>query len=493
MNRLLALILLLLSVLCVTQSDATFHGVVSYPTVSFPSPVLWFYGSGINNTLSTFLASGKQTGIYIINDAGDSAAIMAKGYVVEGGLPAEAAGCAQNDTPNCGGISNGLSYIEGVIDGLASQGATYLIVNEPCVTDGDYTTGLSDPCSIPYNAIGMDAIKSYIISKGYNMKVGYTLANSDAATTTYKQLFDWTSSNGYHLMDMAEDEVYYTTCCNAGYSDPWGTFHAAYPTVIRSSLIYSLGTFCAFDYISYGGTIDMISFWNVDNYGQWSGPSIDPNEIAAAESLASTGSKTTTCNHNFSTVTNGSNDPYFTTFSLSVADGSYANWTSPYTITSCDYQVYSGVNGVNGLGASGVVQTYPTTAGTWASRTCNSTINITVGASANCRDEVSDAITASISGTTVNITAGTFTQPIQVGTALFASGVSAGTFVSATIPNTGGTGGTGTYTVNNSQSVSSRSMSARLGLYSCLVVVRAHDNSPSGLGDINYNESKIAF
>jgi hypothetical protein len=64
-------------------------------------------------------------------------------------------------------------------------------------------------------------------------------------------------------------------------------------------------------------------------------------------------------------------------------------------------------------------------------------------------------ITASISTTTLTVTAKTGTTGLNVGTTIYDGGVSAGTKITALGT---GTGGTGTYTINNSQTVASTTM-----------------------------------
>jgi hypothetical protein len=64
-------------------------------------------------------------------------------------------------------------------------------------------------------------------------------------------------------------------------------------------------------------------------------------------------------------------------------------------------------------------------------------------------------ITASISTNTLTVTAKTGTTGLNVGTTIYDGGVSAGTKITALGT---GTGGTGTYTINNSQTVASTTM-----------------------------------
>jgi len=361
----------------------------SAPSLQYPTVALWFYGFG-NNDITTFLGAGKQPGVGIVSESGtipDHAAIASTGYQIMAGIGDYAAACMQNDPVNCGLYPTGPAQIEALLDGFAASGAKWVYINEPCVTDGDYTTGLSDPCSIPYNAVGMALLLAYRDSKGYRIKIGYSLNNSDAATTTFPQLFTWTQNNGYELMDFAQEEFYNSTCCYT--ADPWGTFHAGFPNAQRSSLIYSTNTFCSAPYVSMtGGKIDMISFWDVDNYGGWIGPLIDPNQITNGETIGSGAAKTAVCNQTFSEVSPGdwTHTPYASNASLSIVDGSYSGFTSPYTISSCDYQVYSGSSAINGIRDPSVTQTNPSAPG-WDSRTCNASITITVGASQECRND----------------------------------------------------------------------------------------------------------
>jgi len=91
---------------------------------------------------------------------------------------------------------------------------------------------------------------------------------------------------------------------------------------------------------------------------------------------------------------------------------------------------------------------------------------------------------ASISGNVMTVTtvsAGT----LAVGQTILGAGVAAGTYLSAFIPVTGGTGGTGTYTLNNSQSVGSELMTSAFGgvqLVPNSILVSVYGGSAQAIG-----------
>jgi hypothetical protein len=100
----------------------------------------------------------------------------------------------------------------------------------------------------------------------------------------------------------------------------------------------------------------------------------------------------------------------------------------------------------------------------------------------------------SISGTTLTVTAvsSPTTNPIYVGMTITGTGISAGTIITA-LQSVGGNGGTGTYTVNNSQTVSSTTISGSVGqrmiftypgVYNLQFSIQA-DNSDTAVQDIS--------
>src|SRR4029077_12395594 len=161
---------------------------------------------------------------------------------------------------------------------------------------------------------------------------------------------------------------------------------AAFPNVLRSTLFYTVASYCTAPYADVKNhTIDMIGFWAVDYWGYGgTGPMIDPNELAALESLARTGSKSEACTQTWSWLNADWNIRSAGSARFVVSDGNYGNWGSTWTISSCDYQVWSGGGVVNGLGDPTITQTWPTTPGAWASRACNAPLSITVGAGKQC-------------------------------------------------------------------------------------------------------------
>lgn len=87
------------------------------------------------------------------------------------------------------------------------------------------------------------------------------------------------------------------------------------------------------------------------------------------------------------------------------------------------------------------------------------------------------SITASISGTTMTVTAVTLLSgyTLQVGTRIYGAGVTAGTTITALGT---GTGGTGTYTVSNSQTVTSRTLVATNQYQASAAIYIANNPAP---------------
>jgi hypothetical protein len=590
-------------------------GGVAPPVTIFPTLIPWFGGALRNGSLNAFIAAGKQPGInvieggsntYLAAGSDDYALILGAGYQQMGGLAGDVANCALDD-PYCFDYA-GLAGVKANIDQQATyrtpaqciaafgptaglcSGATFLYINEPCMTDNDYTpTGtftanaswsaggsiavqgalpswittalaapytlrvgdktnnnklglissvsgtspwtinfsggaafassgtndtlfIADWCSIPYHVQGDAIVWNYIHNtKGYNIKIGPT-ASYGPTPTVYQHMMTWAQSNSYNpyqVVDFLQDELYGTE----GSVNSWSTFHAAFPNHLRSTLFYTTKALCSNSLVDLTNT-DMIGFWSVDNYtADGTGPDVDPEQLSMLISYGATGSKSTFCNQTTSYFSGTGAPGWATQFSnlttLTAIDGSYPGWTSPYTISgspACDYQVYSGPHATKGLLVSpttgaitvadvGTVQTLPATAGTWASRTCNAALPpITIGAGQNCRDETTDAITASISGTTLTVTSGPPTNPIVAdsnhGTAIFGAGVTAGTKV---VGYGSGGGGAGTYTLNNSMTVASESMTARRGFLTCIIIIRNHNTSSIGFGHTNYYNISVAF
>jgi hypothetical protein len=383
--------------------------------VTFPALVAWFAGTGRwndsngdaiganNNTLLNFLST-NQPGLWIISGGpntsiwpatSDFGAIRQAGYQHMDGIGNYAAACAQNDTAHCPWGAGGRAEMFREIDNLANYRppsqcmagryfeSNWMYVDEPCVTLNDMTTGLSDNCSIPYNAAGMSILLNYIRNvKHYNIKVGYTLGGH--SFDRYLQLFTYAKNHDLLMMDFAQEEQYYSWQTLADTND-WGTFHAAFPNVLRSTLFYSVASYCTAPYADVkNDTIDMIGFWDVDYWAHFQGPMLDPNELAAVESLARTGGKSEACTQTWSWLNADWSIHKAGSASFAVGDTSYGNWGSTWTISSCDYQVWSGRGVVNGLGDPTITQTWPAKPGAWASRACNAPLSVTVGAGKQC-------------------------------------------------------------------------------------------------------------
>jgi hypothetical protein len=124
-------------------------GGVAARTTTYPSVDPWFYGGGINAGLPTFLAEGTQPGIDPVQvNIADAPNLTAAGHTFYAGLGDYSPACIQDDGPHCANIPNAKAWLEGGIDSFIATGAKYFYVDEPCFDDTDFTTGLSDACSM---------------------------------------------------------------------------------------------------------------------------------------------------------------------------------------------------------------------------------------------------------------------------------------------------------------------------------------------------------
>jgi hypothetical protein len=185
---------------------------------------------------------------------------------------------------------------------------------------------------------------------------------------------------GLHEDLSAEEE--YNSCCAT--ANPFAVQKAQFPNVKTMTLAYNTESLCEGNNNNWMTTnpttgVDIIGFWDLDNYGSWIGPLMDASWLQNAETFASTGVKS------FCTLPVSRIDPAYwtwktqtTNFSVKVDDMFYTTPTT-HTIASCDWQVLSGAKAVNGPNDPSVQVTLP-----WTARPCNGTITITVGASGYC-------------------------------------------------------------------------------------------------------------
>ena len=319
---------------------------------------LWWYS---DSALATFLKT-SHPGVNIITPGNysDSNAptIKSQKYTLMAGLGGYAAQYAQ-------GSASLLSYIEGVINSDVAEGAAMIYVNEPDPAPGQSTA--TSAASIAYNVKGFNILYSYIHTKWPNVMFGLSIGGDGKEPLHVTML-----KAGLHE-DFAQVEQY-----NGGVSHPFAGW--PYPSIKRSILTYNTQTLCEGN--GTGLTLndtDIWAFWDVDNFGGWIGPFMDASWLANVETFASTKTRP------FCTLPVSYVDPKYWTWNTKTAnftvkvDDTFYVLPAQYTIASCDYEVVSGANAVNGP-ASGTV-TLP-----WTTRACNGNITITVGAGGNCRN-----------------------------------------------------------------------------------------------------------
>ena len=228
--------------------------------------------------------------------------------------------------------------------------------------------------SIAYNVAGFNLVYNYIHSKYPGVMFGLSIGDDGGAPLHLKML-----QAGLHE-DFASEEDFNSCCTSA---NPFGAMKSQFPSVKQMVLAYNTETLCQANnnnYITPGG-LDIIGFWDIDNYGSFMGPLLDASWLQNAETFASAGQKSF-CTLPVSYVYAGSRtwDTQTANFTVPVTDTFYQTPT-PYTIGSCAWMVMSGPNAVNGPTDPSVRTTLA-----WTSRACNSSVTVTVGASGYCRD-----------------------------------------------------------------------------------------------------------
>ena len=367
----------------------------------------------------------------------------------------------------------------------------------PVASSGSHDAlAIYDTSSVPYNVTNSNILFNYIHLNHPGVKYGYVM---DLPTSDdWKILF----YNGF-LSDFAGQELDYWSVADVG--DYWADLHAAYPSVLRMSIVEGVNAFCSESSMSMtSGQVDILGYWDIDNYGPWGYPWMSPTMLQVVTDYATTGDKSIYCRQPNSLIGVSSWDPITpVTATQSIQDLTHFNgWTAQWSLTSCDYRVYSGpsakaANGIVEYNGSTIIDPGMTLTRDWTTRTCNGAITITFGASNDCRDETTypftgyiDSGSPGVAGTTMHIVTGS----IQGKAVVTGSGVSANT----QIVSYAGNGGAGsTVTINNSQLIGSAgspvSLSAYYGDRTCLVEARTHNNSPGGVGVPSYYQYSVAF
>ena len=345
--------------------------------------LLW-HDDTATGPLGQFLQS-SHPGITILGPGAtpttQGAAVLSKGYKIMEGLGGYTAQWAQNNTlRSCSNGANPGAVVgtplaqQQFIDKAVAAGTTYFYVDEPWEAPCDPTGSATSAMSIAYNVAGFNLVYNYIHSKYPGVMFGLSIGDDGGAPLHLKML-----QAGLHE-DFASEEDFNSCCTSA---NPFGAMKSQFPNVKQMVLAWNTQTLCQANnnnYITPGG-LDIIGFWNVDNYGSFAGPLFDANWLQNALTFASTGQKSF-CTLPVSYVYAGSRtwSTQTANFTVPVTDTFYQTPT-PYTIGVCDWMVMSGPNAVNGPSDLSVKITLP-----WTRRTCNSSVTVTVGAGGYCRD-----------------------------------------------------------------------------------------------------------
>jgi len=414
--------------------------------------------------------------------------VLANGYQISGGLGGYVFMQAQNNSVVCPAGSPGGSFhgaftdLKKTIDTMAANGVKYVVVNEPfdapCVND-DVGYDPIGPTTTAYNVKGSNIIYDYIHTAHPGMRYGIVSANPNT-NLVYLQ-------NGL-LTDIAYDELYIETCC--GDTSEWIPLKTQFPNVLTATIYEGSPTFCQFSYVTnVNGNpyLDFLMDWNSDLYGGWGYPVQDPFDQLGLLTLAATGAKNAVCENFYSRDRNPTWDtqkgPSFTRM---IVDQKYGGkdpitgvaWETKNTksLVSCDYMVKSGPGGINGPNDPSLVVTRD-----WTPRPCNSPITITASASGDCRDKKVYPFNGSISGTYLTLRS---RQNLPAGAAVWGGNILAGTEIVS--------GSGTTYQVNQSQTVSSESMQASYGRWTCHVWVR-NKMSNGAYGNWSYFQTSISY
>lgn len=345
---------------------------------------LLFKDDSSTGPLHTFLSS-SHPGVTIVSPGGvptaQGAAILKGGYKIMQGLGGYTAQWAQNNrTTSC---SNGASpgAIVGTptaqqqfIDKAVAAGATYFYVDETWPAPCDPADTATSAMSIAYNVAGYNLVYNYIHSKYPGVMFGLSIGDDGSAPLHLAMLKAGLKEDFASVED-------FNSCCTS--ANPFGTMKSQFPNVKQMVLAYSTQTLCQANNNNYitPGQMDIIGFWDVDDYGNFMGPLIDVSFLQNAQTFASTGQKSF-CTLPVSYVYAGSRTWSTQTknFSVPMTDTFYQT-PSPYKIGTCDWMVMSGAGAVNGPSDPSLTTTLP-----WTTRACNSSVTVTVGASGYCRN-----------------------------------------------------------------------------------------------------------
>jgi hypothetical protein len=152
------------------------------------------------------------------------------------------------------------------------------------------------------------------------------------------------------------------------------------PPIPTIALLYGTTALCSNSGGAWLSQFQTVAFWDVDNYAPLANPNyMDYNWLQNAQIYIETGSPTSICTA-ASFLSRASPNSNHQTGSFTVTTADNMMNSSPYSIKSCQYSVYSGANLVYGLDDQSAVQTVP-----WTAKPCNgATGTITVGPTGNC-------------------------------------------------------------------------------------------------------------
>jgi len=356
-----------------------------------------------------------------------------------------------------------------VVDGQAALGYSYAFVNEPYWVNTDLTAccNQSDPYAALTIFTGFNILANYAHNK-YSGRLKLGFSNS-APPAFWLSTFQIAAANGVPLhMDFVSRETYESRCCDA----TWTAFHAAYPNVLRIDYVESLPTFCSFPSMDPGaGNDDLVRFWDSDNYQSWGYPIEEAETLQYIQWYGASGlNKAALCGLTYSRDKSVTSQIWPGNSTRTIGDGANRGGAAgTYTITTCDYRVFSGPTAAYGINSLNGVDYIPagwTKTVDWTTRTCNSAFTIAMPSSpppggtngaytapnGACRNEIVTPFTGYILN---NILIAVRGAPAYLhgisGKDGSGNSVSQGTYVNGT----GGTGGWGMYLVNKSQTVGS--------------------------------------
>ncbi len=257
-------------------------------TNTLPSRVAQFtFDFTDDSAVAAFLQGNKQPNVnYVIpiNYQALGPVIKAKGYKVQEALAGYAAQWVQGYVAGYGPLPAATQNIYAVIDRQVASGVTMIWIGEIYTAPGD--NDWFSPTSIAYNVRGVNMLYDYIHTKHPGVLFGLSMGDGQGPALHLALL------KAGMKEDFAQLELY-----ELGINGPslflTSGLTAQFPNVKTAVLAYGTVTLCS----DYGKNwldptqIDYISYWDVNNNGNFMGPWLDASWQQNALTFAATGER----------------------------------------------------------------------------------------------------------------------------------------------------------------------------------------------------------